>query len=59
MIGPGKGGVGPDVLLDRATPPPKMLLKVWDVKDPRRAREEGSLGGVVSLLLLDMLNAGW
>ena len=33
VMGPGKGAVGaPDVLLDR----PKMLVKVWVVKEPRR-----------------------
>ncbi len=46
VIGPGKGAVGaPDVLLDR----PKMLLKVWVVKEPRRGFAD-SFGGVVSLL---------
>jgi hypothetical protein len=46
VIGPGNGEVGPpDVLLDR----PKMLLKVWVVKEPRRAWV--SVGGVLSLLL--------
>ena len=44
VIGPGNGEVGPDVLLDR----PKMLLKVWVVKEPRRARMSV---GVLSLLL--------
>ncbi len=45
VIGPGKGAVGPpDVLLDR----PKMLLKVWVVKEPRRGLA-GSLGGLLSL----------
>lgn len=47
VIGPGKGAVGvPDVLLDR----PKMLLNVWEVKEPRRGLDEGSLGGLLSLL---------
>lgn len=43
-IGPGKGAVGPPVLLDR----PKMELKVWVVKEPRRFWV--AEGGVFSLL---------
>lgn len=53
VIGPGNGAVGaPDVLFDR----PKMLLKVWVVKEPRRARVEGSDGELLSLF--DMLMVG-
>lgn len=49
VIGPGNGAVGaPDVVLDR----PKMLLKVWVVKEPRRARVEVSELG---FSLLDMM----
>lgn len=51
VIGPGNGAVGPpEVLLDR----PKMLLKVWVVKEPRRLRVAESVGGVV-LPLLDIM----
>jgi len=51
VIGPGNGAVGaPEVELDR----PKMLLKAWVVKEPRRARVEDS-GGLFSLF--DMLMA--
>jgi hypothetical protein len=47
VIGPGNGAVGaPDVLLDR----PKMLLNVWEVKEPRRGLDADSLGGLLSLL---------
>jgi hypothetical protein len=54
VIGPGNGAVGPpEVLLDR----PKMLLKVWVVKEPRRLRVGASLGGVV-LPLEDMVDVG-
>lgn len=43
----GNGAVGlPAMLFDR----PKMLLKVWVVKEPRRARVAGSVG-MLSLLL--------
>ena len=42
-IGPGNGPVGPPVLLDR----PKMELKVWVVKEPRRFW--GVLGAFSSL----------
>jgi hypothetical protein len=49
-IGPGNGPVGPPVLLDR----PKMELKVWVVKEPRRFW--GPVGGVFSLLA-DMVRA--
>jgi len=46
VMGPGKGAVGaPDVLLDR----PKMLLKVWEVKEPLRVLADESLGGLLSL----------
>jgi len=49
VIGVGNGAVGaPEVLLDL----PNMLLKVWVVKEPRRARVGGSLG---LFSLLDML----
>jgi len=52
VMGPGKGAVGPpDVLFDR----PNMLLKVWLVKEPRRARVEVS---ELEVSLLDMV-ADW
>jgi len=52
VIGPGNGAVGaPEVLFDR----PKILLKVWVVKEPRRGREADSLGGLLFSLLLAML----
>jgi hypothetical protein len=55
VIGPGKGAVGaPDVLLDR----PKMLLNVWEVNEPRRGLDEGSLGGLLSLLA-DIVKLGF
>lgn len=47
VMGPGKGAVGaPVVLLDR----PKMLLNVWEVKEPRRGLAGVSLGGLLSVL---------
>jgi len=50
MIGPGKGAVGvPTEPFDRA----KMELKVWVVKEPRRARPVVS--DVLLFSLLDML----
>lgn len=47
--GPGKAL---EVLLER----PKMLLKVWVVKEPRRGRAEESEGMLLSLLLVMV---GW
>jgi hypothetical protein len=57
VIGPGKGAVGaPDVLFDR----PKMLLKVWVVKEPRRARgeESGEVFSLLDMLMVGMYDAG-
>lgn len=55
VIGPGNGAVGaPDVLLDR----PKMLLNVWEVKEPRRGLDADSSGGLLSLLA-DMVTLGF
>lgn len=54
VMGPGNGAVGPpEVLLDR----PKILLKVWVVKEPRLLRVGASVGGVV-LPLEDMVDEG-
>jgi len=54
VIGPGNGAVGPpEVLLDR----PKILVKVWVVKEPRRLRVATSFGGVV-LPLEDIVEEG-
>jgi len=57
VIGPGKGAVGaPDVLFDR----PKMLLKVWVVKEPRRGRgeESGEVFSLLDMLMVGMYDAG-
>jgi hypothetical protein len=54
VIGPGKGAVGaPDVLLDR----PKMLVKVWVVKEPRRGF--GDSFGELFSVLADMMRSGF
>jgi len=44
----GNGGVGPEVLFDRL----KRLVKVCEVIELRRGREEASVGAGWSLLLL-------
>lgn len=52
VIGPGNGAVGPPaVLFDRA----KIELKVWVVKEPRRARPADSADSEELFSLLDML----
>jgi hypothetical protein len=54
VIGPGKGAVGaPDVLLDR----PKILVKVWVVKEPRRGF--GDSFGELFSVLADMMRSGF
>jgi hypothetical protein len=57
VMGPGNGAVGaPEVLFDR----PNMLLKVWEVKEPRRGPAEASLGGLLlPLVLVDIAKVGW